>query len=178
MPITFPQEVGLRDARRVFIRPFEKHDADALFSFFLSLPEDTKRGAWDRIETRDVVDSWVQDLDHEKAVSLLAWDATSIVADATLHYRRYGPLRFVGRIKWLIAPEWRGLGVGTALITNFMQMARDNGLKYLTCMLVDGLEDEAVDTLEGMGFKSHRIPAYGVDPDGNERDMVKMVLRL
>jgi len=178
MPITYPQEVGLRDARRVIIRPFRSGDADALFSFFLSLPEDTKRGAWDRIEARDVVDSWVQDLDHEKAVSLLAWDATAIVADATMHYRRYGPLRFVGRIKWLIAPEWRGLGVGTALITNFLRMARDNGLKYLTCMLVDGLEDSAVATLQDMGFEAHRIPGYGVDPDGNERDMVKMVMRL
>ena len=178
MPITYPQEVGLQDARRVIIRPFGVRDADALYRFFLGLPEKTRRNAWSRIEAREVVDKWAEDLDHEKAVSLVAWDGAEIVADASLHYRRYGPLRFVGRISWLIAEEWQGVGVGTALITNFIQMARDNGLKHLTCMIVDGLEVDAEGTLQGMGFAAHRLPSYGVDPDGDERDMIKMVLRL
>ena len=91
MPITFPQEVGLRDARGVLIRPFAEPDADALHAFFTSLPEDTKRYAWDRIEHREVVDQWIQDLDHESVVSLIALDGARIIADATLHYRRYGP---------------------------------------------------------------------------------------
>jgi len=178
MPIQFPQEAGLRDARRVIIRPFTPHDADALHAFFRSLPESIKRGAWDRIEAREVVDSWVQDMDHEKAVSLLALDGTQIVADATLHYRRYGPLRRVGRLKWLIDPAWYGIGVGVALITNFIQMARDNGLRRLTCMLMDHLEDESRATLTRMGFKEYRLPGYGTDPDGQQCDMIKLVLEL
>ena len=178
MPITFPQEVGLRDARRVIIRPLAEYDTDALFAFFQSLPEGAKRRAWDRVEDREVVQRWAEQGDHEKAVSLLAIDGTTIVADASLHYRRYGPLRFVGRVKWLIDPAWHGAGVGTALITNFIQMARDNGLRRLTCMLMDGLEDDAVETLTTMGFEAHRIPNYGADPDGNPRDMMKMVLEL
>ena len=76
MPITFHQEVGLQDARRIIIRPFGIRDADALYRFFLRLPEDTRRNAWSRIEAREVVDQWAQDLDFDKAVSLVAWDAT------------------------------------------------------------------------------------------------------
>ena len=178
MPITFPQQVSLRDARALMIRPMTEQDADALHAFFVSLPEEQKRAAWDRIEQREVVDGWIQDLDHEKAVSLIALDGGAIVADATLHYRRYGPLRFVGRVKWLISPEFRGAGVGTAMLVDFIQMARENGLRYLTCMLVDGLEKEAAPTLRELGFEEYRIPGYGADPDGNARDMVKYVLTL
>ncbi len=178
MPIQFPQEAGLRDARRVIIRPFTPLDADALHEFFRSLPEATKRSAWSRIEAREVIDSWAEDLDHEKAVSLLALDGTQIVADATLHYRRYGPLRRVGRLNWLIDPAWYDVGVGVALITNFIQMARDNGLRWLTCILMDKLEDESRATLNRMGFKEYRIPEYGTNPDGDPCDMIKMVLGL
>jgi len=178
MPIRFPQETGLQDGRRVIIRPFTVRDADDLHEFFRTLPETTKRGAWDRIDARETVDSWVQELDQESDVSLLAIDGIKIVADASLHYRRYGPLRRVGRVKWLIDPEWVDIGVGVALVTNFIQMARDNGLSHLTCMLVDKLEDESASTLRRMGFDEYRIPGYGLDPDGKQRDMLKMVLTL
>ena len=178
MLIQFPQEVGLRDARRLIIRPFTDKDTDALFAFFQALPERLRRVAWDRLESRHLIETWARDLDYEKVVPLLALDGTNVVADATLHYRNHGPLRRVGRIKWLIHPEYRGSGVGTALITNFIEMARLNGLRRLTTMLVDGLEDDAVATLKRMGFVEYRLPEYGTDPDGDQVDMLKFVLTL
>ncbi|MFV1958722.1 MAG: N-acetyltransferase family protein [Planctomycetota bacterium] len=174
----FPQEVGLRDARRVIIRPFTDRDTDALFAFFHGLPEERRRLAWDRIDSRRVVETWAREIDYEKTVPLLAWAGAKVVADATLHYRKVGPLRRVGRIKWLIHPDYLGAGVGTALITDFIEMARGNGLRHLTCMLVGDLDDDAATTLERMGFQTYRIPDYGTDPDGNVIDMMKMVLRL
>lgn len=178
MQIQFPQEVGLRDARRVTLRPFTDKDADNLFAFFQRVPESMRRLSWDRIERRATVDRWAQNLDYERVVPLLALDGTQVVADATLHYRDAGPLRRVGRIKWLIDPEYRGAGIGTAAITTFIEMARQNGLRKLTCMLVADLEADAVTTLKKMGFVDYRIPDYGTDPDGNQIDMVKLVLTL
>jgi GNAT superfamily N-acetyltransferase len=137
-----------------------------------------QRLAWDRIERRSTVERWAQNLDYERVVPLLALDGTKVVGDATLHYRNAGPLRRVGRIKWLIDPEYRGAGIGTAAITTFIEMARTNGLRRLTCMLVAGLEDDAVTTLKRMGFVEYRIPDYGTDPDGNQVDMLKLVLSL
>ena len=37
---------------------------------------------------------------------------------------------------------------------------------------------DAVTTLEGLGFKSYILPKYGTDPDGDQHDMTKLVLRL
>jgi GNAT superfamily N-acetyltransferase len=178
MPNRYPQEAALRDGRRVLIRPFQAKDTEALYEFFQSLPDENRRFAWDRIDDRSLVESWGQNLDYEKAFPLLALDGTRVVADATLHRRAGGPLRLVGRVKWLIDPEFRGVGLGTLLVQQFINHGRVNGLRHLTCMLISDLESDAVETLEGLGFDSFPIPGYGTDPDGNQHDMTKLVLKL
>lgn len=174
----YPQQGVLRDGRKVLIRPFAERDAEALYEFFGRLPEETRRFAWDRIGDRSLIESWGRNLDYAKAFPLLAIDNGKVVADATLHRREGGPLRLVGRIKWLLDPEYRGGGLGTLLVSHFVSIARANGLRHLTCMLISDLEADAVKTLSEQGFESFTIPGYGTDPDGNAHDMTKMVLKL
>lgn len=174
----FPQEAVLRDGRRLLLRLFNENDVDALYQFFHNLPEDVRRFAWDRIDNRALVETWGRELDYAKVLPVLAFDGNKIVADATLHRREGSPLRLVGRVKWLIDPEYRGLGLGTVLVNNFISVARQNGLRHLTCMLISDLEADAVKTLRDLGFEGHTVPGYGTDPDGNQHDMIKMVLKL
>jgi len=174
----YPQEAAVRDGRRVLLKPFTGSDVDALYAFFQRLPEDTRRFAWDRIDDRGLIESWGRQIDYGKVFPLLAWDGTRVVADASLHRRDGGPLRLVGRIKWLIDPDFRGVGLGTLLVNHFITLARHEGLRHLTCMLISDLEADAVHTLEGLGFQSYKIPRYGTDPDGQPHDMTKMVLEL
>jgi GNAT superfamily N-acetyltransferase len=178
MAIRFPQEAVLRDGRRLLVRPFAEQDVDALYDFFMRLPEDVRRFAWDRIDNKALIQSWGRELDYARVLPLLALDGRKIVADASLHRREGGPLRLVGRIKWLIDPEYRGAGLGTLLVNNFISTARSNGLRHLTCMLIADAEADAVKTLTELGFASYLVPGYGTDPDGNQHDMVKMVLKL
>jgi GNAT superfamily N-acetyltransferase len=178
MPNRYPQEAALRDGRRVLIRPFTERDTEGVYDLFQRLPADTRRFAWDRIDDRALVESWGRNLDYAKVFPLLAVDGQKVVADATLHRREGGPLRLVGRVKWLIDPEYRGVGLGTLLVHHFVNHARANGLRYLTCMLISDLESDAVETLEGLGFDSFVIPGYGTDPDGNQHDMTKLVFKL
>jgi len=178
MPERFPQEAVLRDGRRLLIRPFNENDPAALFQFFQRLPETLRRFAWDRIDNRALVESWGRELDYSRVLPLLALDGGKIVADATLHRRDGSPLRLVGRIKWLIDPAYRGAGLGTTLVNKFIAIARANGLRHLTCMLISDLEADAVLTLRDLGFDGYTIPGYGTDPDGNQHDMIKMVLKL
>lgn len=174
----YPQEAALRDGRRVLLRPFAETDAAALYDFFQRLPADVRRFAWDRIDNRELVESWGRDLDYDKVFPLLALDGTRIVADATLHRRAGGPLRLVGRVKWLLDPDFRGVGLGTVLVNHFIGLAQRRGLRHLTCMLISDLEEDAVRVLKDMGFTPYDFPGYGTDPDGNQHDMTKMVLRL
>ena len=178
MPERFPQEVVLRDGRRLLIRLFNENDAENLYQFFQRLPAEVRRFAWDRIDSRALVESWGRELDYAKVLPLLALDGNRVVADATLHRREGSPLRLVGRIKWLLDPAWRGAGLGLLLVNKFIDIARGNGLRHLTCMLISDLEADAVRTLKDLGFEGYTIPGYGTDPDGNQHDMIKMVLKL
>lgn len=178
MPQRFPLETVLRDGRRLLVRPFVQRDTQALHEFFLRLPSDLRRFAWDNIESRALVESWGENLDYGKVLPLLALDGSRIVADATLHRREGGPLRLVGRIKWLIDPGYRGQGLGIQLVNTFITIAREQGLKHLVCMLIADSEADAVRTLREMGFAEWTIPSYGTDPDGAQHDMVMMVLKL
>jgi GNAT superfamily N-acetyltransferase len=174
----FPQEAVLRNGARVLIRPFTGRDTEALWQFFQRLPKDVQRLAWDRIDEHAVVEAWGRNLDYAKALPLIALDGEKIVADATLHRRKGGPLRLVGRVKWLLDPAYRGQGLGLILVNYFISMAHENGLRHLSCMLFADVEADAVRTLEDLGFEKHLFPGYGTDPDGNQHDMAKLTLRI
>jgi GNAT superfamily N-acetyltransferase len=178
MPHHYPQEAVLRDGRRVLIRPFTRRDTDALYDFFQRLPEETRRFAWERIDDRALIERWGRELDYARVFPLLALDGARIVADATLHRRECGPLRLVGRVKWLLDPKYRGAGLGTILVNHFISSARTNGLRHLSCMLISDLEADAVRTLVELGFEATRFATYGTDPDGSQHDMTKLVFRL
>src|SRR5436190_24161363 len=80
MPERFPQEVVLRDGRRLLIRLFTERDSESLFQFFQRLPEGVRRFAWDRIDNRALIESWGRELDYSKVLPLLALDGSKIVA--------------------------------------------------------------------------------------------------
>lgn len=178
MPHRYPQEGVLRDGRRVMLRPFAEKDVDALYDFFHRMPGEYRRFAWDNLDNRSLIEGWGRDIDYGKVFPLVAVDGGRIVADATLHTRKGGPLRLVGRIKWMIDPEFRGAGLGTILVNHLIHIARERGLRHVNSMLISDLEADAVKTLEGLGFTSYVQPGYGTDPDGNQHDMTKLILKL
>ena len=178
MPHRFPQETALRDGRRLLIRPFTQLDGAALRDFFNRLPVEYRRFAWDNIEDPAVIERWIQNIDYGKVLPLLALDGQKIVADATLHRRDHGPLRRVGRLKWLIDPEYRGVGLGTSLVNTMIGIASEQGLRHLTTLLISDLEADAVATLIELGFEQVSFAGYGADADGEPHDMVKLTLAL
>ena len=178
MPDRFPQEAVLRDGRRVLIRHFAEHDTQALFDFFQRLPMEIRRLAWDNIEDPTLIDSWGANINTDRVLPLIAVNGGQIVADASMHRRDRGPLRLVGRIKWLLDPEYRGQGLGITLVNDFISIARNYGLRHLSCMPIAELEADAIRTLTELGFEKYAIPGYGADPDGKAYDMVKLVLKL
>ena len=178
MPTRYPQEVALRDGRRLLLRPFTANDTGELWDFFQRLPVDVRRFAWDRIDDRATVERWGENVDYDKVFPLLAFDGKRIVADATLHYRKNGPLRLVGRIKWLVDPEWRNVGLSTALLGKFIPIARESGLTHLSTLLISDLEAKSIKVLSDLGFEATTLPGYGADPDGGAHDMTFMILRL
>lgn len=178
MPTRFPHEAVLRDGRKVLIRPFTQNDTRDLYDFFQRLPATDRRFAWENIDDPMTVRGWGENIDYEHTLPLIAFDGSHIVAEAVLHRKMRGPLRLVGRVKWLIDPEWRRVGLGTLLMNEFVRIGRERGLRHLTCMLISDLESEAIGVLEHLGFQSTEFKDYGTDPDGNQHNMTKLILKL
>jgi GNAT superfamily N-acetyltransferase len=178
VPHRYPQECALRDGRRVLLRPFAEKDVDSLYEFFHRMPHEYRRFAWDNLDNRPLIETWGRSIDYGKVFPLLALDGNRVVADATLHMRKGGPLRLVARVKWMLDPEYRGAGLGTSLVNHLIHIARERGMRHVSCMLISDLEADAVRTLEELGFKSYMEPGYGTDPDGNQHDMTKLIFKL
>lgn len=178
MPDHFPCELGLTDGSRVLLRRLTPGDGATLFEFFQRLPEGLRRLAWDDLESREVVESWARDLDYESTLPLVAVDGSKIIADATLHYRARGPLRLVGRVRWLIDPEYRGRGLAPVLAERLITVGRENGLRFLCCMLAPRYEGRDIEALESRGFEATPFADYGTDPDGEPEDLTHLRCRL
>ena len=174
----FPCELGLTDGSRVLLRRLSEHDGPALFEFFQRLPGGLRRLAWDDLDNRDVVESWARDVDFDSTLPLIAVDGATIIADATLHYRSRGPLRLVGRIRWFIDPEYRGRGLAASLAGRLIKVARENGLRYLSCMLATEFEAADIKALESRGFVATHFPEFGTDPDGGAADLTYLTCKL
>lgn len=178
MPDQFPCEIGLKDGTRVFLRRLTEHDGPALFDFFQRLPVGLRRLAWDNVESREVVEGWAREINYDILLPIVGLDGSKIIADATLHYRKRGPLRLVGRIRWFIDPEYRGQGMAANLAGRMISVGRDNGLRHLSCLLAPRYEAYDVEALESRGFVSTPFPDYGTDPDGLPEDLTYMVCKL
>lgn len=178
MPHRYPQEAVTRDGRRLLLRPLHRDDAQALYDLFQRVPLESRRLDWNRIDDRSFIEFWAESLNYDQIFPVVAVDGSRVVAEVTLERQERGPLRLVGRIHWLLDPDYRGVGLGTLLVNHFIGVARDRGLRHLTCMLISDLEADAVKVLEGLGFEAYFFPDYGTDPDGKQHDMTKMVLEL
>ncbi len=178
MPNQYPQEAVTRDGRRLLLRPLTRRDSEALYDLFQRLPLEARRFDWNRIDDRSFIEFWAESLNYDQIFPVVALDGRRIVAEVTLERQERGPLRLVGRIHWLLDPDYRGVGLGTLLVNHFIGVARGRGLRFLTCMLISDLEADAVRVLAGLGFRAYDFPGYGTDPDGNQHDMTKMVLEL
>jgi GNAT superfamily N-acetyltransferase len=173
-----PCEVGLKDGTRVLVRRLAQSDGAALYAFFQRQPVELRRLAWDDVDNRDLVEAWARDVNYESTLPLIAVDGTKIIADATLRYRERGPLRLVGRVRWFIDTEYRGRGLGTSLANRLITVARENGLRFLSCMLSTRLESRDIEILTERGFAATHFPGYGTDPDGAPEDMTYLVCKL
>ena len=110
---------------------------------------------------------------------MLVFDGDRVVADGTLHRRRAGATKHRGEIRIVVDPEFRHLGVGTELMKELIEIARDSDLERVAFELVAQEQDSALQTAEALGFvKLATVPNYFRDVQGKPHDMLMMELPL
>jgi GNAT superfamily N-acetyltransferase len=175
----YPKTVRLQTGTTVTLRPMLKEDADKLYAFFARVPREDRIFLRDDVSKREVIEAWTRELDYEKVLPLLAVVGDNVVGDATLHRRKAGWTSHVGKVRLVIDKDYRGKGLGTALLEELISFAKKAGLELLVTEGVMGYQKEALAALKPLGFETGAVlHNYVKDQEGKEHNLVVMVKNL
>jgi len=171
--------VKLTDGTEVTLRLLAKADRDALKRFFLTLTDESRQFLYDDVTDPKVIDSWIDGLNYNFILPLVAVADGKIVADATLHKRPFGPSRHVGRIRSVVHDDYMGKGLCNKLIDEITMFAKARKLKYLSSVLAENGERDSIETMLKVGFSEvTRIPGYLMSLDGKFDNAVILLKEL
>jgi len=86
--LMYRQVVTLRDGARVLLRPLVADDRQALLGLFIPVPPEERRFMRHNVNSPDVVNSWIDQLNYDKVFPLIALVGDRIVGVGTLHFHR------------------------------------------------------------------------------------------
>ena len=177
---TFPKDLVLgRSNTHVTVRPLEQGDAHELLEFFTRVPEDDRFYLKENVTSPDVIGEWVNHIDYERVLPLVALVDGEIVADATLHRTRSMARRHVGEIRVVVDPRFRGQGLGTLITREVIDTAYLYNLDSVVFELVEDKEANAIKVAEKLGFtRIATLPSFVKDMEGQEHSLVVMLLPL
>jgi L-amino acid N-acyltransferase YncA len=173
---TFRHIVTLKDGVRVLFRPLTPDDRDGLLRLFVPLNPEDRTSVRDDI-TEEVVHSWIERLDYDHVLPIVAEVHGEIIGEGTLHYGK-GAHRHVAEMRIFLARAWRRRGVGTHLIQTMLELARRLGLHIIIAQIVAS-QTHVIKAFASKGFEHKAVlDDYFRLPDGRTQDVVLMVNRL
>jgi RimJ/RimL family protein N-acetyltransferase len=175
MPLDeYPKVVNLRDGSQVIMRPMQKGDEEALYQFFKGLSKEDRLYLRDDVANREIIHGWMENLDYDKVLPILAIDGDTVVADATLHRNPHGWMRHVGQIRMSVAGSHRGRGLARIIAAEIYQQAIGYGLDKLVAEILT-VQKNAQRVFTRLGFHEEAVlKDHGMDVDGNKHDLIVM----
>ena len=175
--LIYRQLVTLRDGARVLLRPLVTEDRQALIDLFTPLAPEELRYFRTNVSDPAVVGGWVDKLDYEHVLPIVAVLGDRIVGDATLHLNQ-GPTRHVAEVRIFLAKDFRHRGLGGRMLQALVDIAKRRSLYMLE---VDVVSDQThiIKAFQSAGFVLKcTYEDYFMLPDGEFRDLAHLILRL
>jgi L-amino acid N-acyltransferase YncA len=168
---TYPRTVACGDAE-VEIARMTGADRGALVDFVARLPTHDLLFVRRDLGHPKVVDAWMRSLETGELASLVARHGTALVGCSAIFVDALSWSKHVGELRVLAAPDWRGRGLGRALIQECFAQALELGLtKLVAQMTVD--QRPAIALFEELGFRAEALLAKHVaDREGKLHDLV------
>lgn len=168
---TYPRSVACGDAE-VEIARMTAADRAAWVEFVAALPTHDLLFVSRDLGHPKVVDAWMRSLEAGELASLVARHRTAMVGCSAIFVDALSSSTHVGELRVLVAPDWRGRGLGRALIQECFAQALELGLKKLVArMTVD--QRAAIALFEELGFRAEALLARHVaDRQGKFHDLV------
>ena len=175
----FPKHITLDDGTDVELRPLAESDHEALHGFFSRIPEEDLYYLKDDVTDLDVIRNWTHNIDHERVIALEAVVDGEIVSDATIHRTRAFSRRHIGELRVVVDPRFRQRGLGSHVIRELLDIAKELNLYKVYIDLVTRREEAAIRFAERMGFERvATLPSRIMDYYGGYQDVVVMEVSL
>jgi RimJ/RimL family protein N-acetyltransferase len=175
--LIYRQLVTLRDGARVLLRPLTSGDRQALIDLFSVISEEERRYFRTNVKDAEIVGGWVDNLDYDRVLPIVAVIGDRIVGDATLHFHD-GPYRHIAEIRVFLAKDFRHRGLGVRMLNALIELAKRRNLYILEVEVVND-QLEIIRAFQNVGFVLKSVSQeYFMLPDGELRDLTHLVLRL
>jgi RimJ/RimL family protein N-acetyltransferase len=175
--VIYRQIVTLHDGARVLLRPLAQDDRQALIDLYSPISAEDRRYTRHDVKDPEIVGKWVDELDYDKVLPLIAVIGNRIVGNATLHFFS-GPSRHRAEVRIFLAKEIRRRGVGSRMLQALIDLAKRRNMYLVEAQI---LNDQAsvIKAFQGLGFKLKCVlEDYFILPDGELRDIAHLILYL
>jgi RimJ/RimL family protein N-acetyltransferase len=171
----FSKTIKLRDNTTVVVRPLSKQDGPALLKFFTKIPEDDRLFLKEDVTKKEVIDRWINELNFEKVLPIVAEKDSAILGDATLHFNRYRWQLHMAEIRCVVAKEYQQKGLGTTLMRELVSFAQQKNVSKIRANMMD-TQTSAQRAFKRLGFKKEaELKDFLIDKDGKAHNLILMV---
>jgi L-amino acid N-acyltransferase YncA len=173
----YRQVVTLRDGARVLLRPLTRDDRQALIDLFSPVTPEEKRYFRTDVNDPNIVGSWVDALDYDKVLPIVAIFGNRIVGDATMHFRTF-TARHIAELRIFLAKDFRHRGLGGRMLQALIDLAKRRNLLFLEVEVVSD-QTHIIKAFQSVGFVTKcTYEDYFLLPDGETLDLTHLILRL
>jgi RimJ/RimL family protein N-acetyltransferase len=146
------RSVRIRDGTTVGVRSIEPSDADALQDAFeqLSLQSRYERFLSPLDHMSNAMVRYFTEVDHHDHEALVACDPDSERMIAVARYVREEDDPELAEAAITVADDWQGRGLGTAMLGELAERAREEGVKRFTAYVL-ARNEEMIDLLFRLG---------------------------
>lgn len=170
----YPKEAVLKDGKKIILRPMVKEDEQKLLAFFSRLPEKDRLFLRDNVTDPRVIKYWVDNLDYEHVLPILAEIGDRIIGDATLHRRTTDQPQKIGEIRIVTDKGFRRLGLGKLLAKEIYFLALRMQMNQLVAEIVED-QQPVIETFRKLGFRHETtLKDRAIDLHGKKHNLVVM----
>ncbi|RMH32887.1 MAG: GNAT family N-acetyltransferase [Acidobacteria bacterium] len=170
---TYPRTCKV-NGKVVVLRLLEEKDKKALLNFANSLPEEDLLFLSFDITQEKVVDDWLRKVREGTWFTILVEADGKLIGHGSLLRTEQIWSRHLGEIILLIAPEYRGKGLGSILANEIFDKAREMGLMKVVARMASE-QKGAIAVFEKLGFKAEALLSdYVIDRQNRTHDLIAM----
>ena len=175
----YPKEVILKDGTGVTLRPLKDGDENALLKMFRRLSADDLWFLNHDVSDPGLITDWINNLDPNRVISIVALLEGRIVGNAVLMMKRYGAKSHIGKVRISVDPGFRDRRLGTWMLLDLVNLSMAMGLQMLVMRLVQDRDASLINGVRKLGFIEEAVlKNYLMGGEGQAHNLVIMTKRL